>query len=123
MVQRLLCSLAADKDPPRFDMAADIVADFLSRLELEVFTARVVLNMGFPASVESFKTGLQPRDAGFHKADAEIRIFVEYAVEDNAGERDHLAERMAQTVDRRVRRKIVHPQAFMGTTVNADAAA
>src|SRR4026207_269135 len=101
MMQRLLGAFAADKDSPRFDMAADIVADFFTGFEINVFIARIVLNMGFPAAVETLQTSLQPGHARFHEADARIGIFVEDTVKNNSREGDHLSEGMAEAVDRR----------------------
>jgi len=69
MMQRLLRAFAADKNSPGFDMAADIVADFFTRFEIDVFLAWIVLNVGFPAAVETFQTSLQSGHARFHEAD------------------------------------------------------
>ena len=52
-----------------------------------------------------------------------IGILFEDAVKDNAGKRHHLADRMAQAVDRRVGRKPIHAQSFVGAAMNTDAAA
>lgn len=54
MMQRFLGPFAADKNSSCFDVAADIVADLLARLELDILRARIVLNVRFPAAVESF---------------------------------------------------------------------
>ena len=54
LMQPLFSALAADEDAPRLDMAANIVADLFARLELEILAARIVLDMGLPATVESF---------------------------------------------------------------------
>ena len=99
---------------PRFDVPADIVADFLARLELNIFGARIVLNMSFPTAIEAFEASLQPRHAGFHKTDAQVGILIEDAVEDNAGERHHLADGMAEAVDRRVGREPIHARVLRG---------
>src|SRR5688572_3926711 len=123
MMQRLLRAFAADKDSPRFDMAPDIVADLFTGFEIDVLIAGIVLNMSFPAAIETFETSLQPGHARFHETDAEIGILVEQAIKNYSCERHHLAERMAEAVDRRIGRQIIHAQTFMRAAVHSDAAA
>ena len=89
-------------------MPPDVSAHVIPRLELDVLLASVVLDVGLPAALEPFDTHLQPGNASFHKAYSQIRKLIEDPVKNNTGESNHEAEWMAQSVDRRERRKVVH---------------
>src|SRR6266508_3437326 len=118
MVQRLFGPFATDEDSSRLDVLADVCADGLASFKLNVFFARIVLNMGFPAAVKTFETSLQPRNTSLHETNAHIRVLFQDTVKDNACERNHLAERVAKTVDRSVWSEIVHAQALMGAAMD-----
>src|SRR5947209_18403321 len=60
MMQRLFRLFATDIYSPRLDVAADVCAHGFSLSQLDVFSARIVLDMFFPATAEPFKTCLQP---------------------------------------------------------------
>ena len=55
MVQRLLGSLAANEDPSRFDVPANVGTNGLALIELDVLFTRIVLDMSLPPAVESFQ--------------------------------------------------------------------
>jgi hypothetical protein len=95
-------TFAADKDSSGVDMASNILADLFFGPKLEEAPARVMLNVGFPGPVEAFQADQHPRDAAFHEAELHVRELVEDAVKDHAAERNHLAERMAERMNRRV---------------------
>src|SRR6266545_3063633 len=122
MVQRLFSPFTTDEDSSRLDVLADVCADGLAGFKLNVFFARIVLNMGFPTAVKTFETSLQPRNASLHETDAHIRALFEDTVKDNARERDHLAERVTKPVDRSVWSEIVHAQALVGAAMDPQAA-
>src|SRR5688572_7344147 len=67
MVQCFFRPLAANEDSTCLDMPANVAADIFSPLQLNVFALRIVLDMSFPTTVETLKTGLQPRHACFHE--------------------------------------------------------
>ena len=67
MVQRRLRPFATDKNSAGFGVPAHVVAHFLTRPQLNIFGARVVLNMSFPTAIEALEASLQPGHAGFHK--------------------------------------------------------
>ena len=81
-------------------MAGDVFANFFLGLQIEKALARIMLNMSFPGAVEALQAHQQPGNATFHKAEFHVGIFVEDAIKDDAAEGDHLAERMAQGMDR-----------------------
>src|SRR5712691_10072877 len=72
LVQGRLGPFTADEYSSRLDVPPDIRAHFFARLELDVLSPRIVLDMGLPAAVEPLDTGLQPRNARLHEADAQI---------------------------------------------------
>ena len=57
-MQRLFSALATDEYPSGFYVAPDIRAYALSRSELDILFAGIVLDMGFPPAVESFEASL-----------------------------------------------------------------
>ena len=90
--------------------------------ELQEAAARVVLDVAGPGAGETLEAGEQPRAASFQEADAQPRKLVQDAVEDDAGETDHLAHGVAQGVDRRVGRQVVHEHPLVAAAVDADGA-
>src|SRR5207253_8917361 len=102
-------SFTTDENAPCVDLPGDIVADLFLRTKIEETLARIVLNVGFPRAVEAFQAGQQPGHAAFHEAELGIGKLVKNSVEDYAGKGDHLAERMAESMNRRVRGHIIEP--------------
>ena len=100
-------AFAADKDASGIDVARDIFAHFLLGPEIQEAFARIMLNMGFPGTVETFQANEKPSYAAFHKTELDVGKLVEDAVEDHAAEGDHLAEGMSQRVNRRIRAQII----------------
>ena len=78
--------------------------------------------MAIPGALEALDAVDEPAGAGFHETEANFGILVEDAVKQNAGEVDHLAEGMAERVDRRVRRHVVQAHVIVHAAVDADAA-
>ena len=79
--------------------------------------------MAVPGALEALDAVDEPAAAGFHETEADFGISIEDAVEQDAGEVDHLAEGMAERVDRRVGRHVVQAHVVMHAAVDADAAA
>src|SRR5262249_2910309 len=94
-MQRLFSAFTTDEDPSSLYVSPDIRADALSRLELDVLFTGIVLDVGFPATVESFEAGLQPRNPGLHETDAKVGKLIENTIEDDPSEGHHLAEGMS----------------------------
>src|SRR4249920_4267728 len=98
-MQRLFSAFTTDEYPSCFYVSSNIRAYALSRLELDILFAGIVLDVGFPPTVESLETGLQPRNPGFHETDAQVGKLIENTVEDDTRESHHLAEGMAKRID------------------------
>ena len=59
-----------------------------------------MLNVSFPRTVEAFQAHQQPSHAAFHETEFDFGETIEDAVKDQAGEGNHLAERVAERVHR-----------------------
>lgn len=109
-----LASFTADEQPTGFDVANHIIAHVVALLKPEEFSARVVLDVGLIGAVEALQAQEQPGDASLHEADPDIGELVTDAVEDDAGEADHEAERVAQGVDRCIGIEVIHAEVLVG---------
>ena len=79
--------------------------------------------MGFPGTVEAFQANQEPSHAAFHETKLDVRKLIEDAVENHTAERNHLAEGMAQRVNRRIGGHVIESQVLVGAAVDADGAA
>ena len=116
-------AFAADENASFVDVAGDVVADFFFGTKLQEALTRIVLNMGFPGAVEAFQADEKPSHAAFHETELDVGKLIENAVEDHAAKGDHLAEGMAEGMNRGIRGHVIEPQILVGAAVDADGAA
>ena len=121
--ERQFAALDADVHAALVDVLQDVVRHGLAVLQLHEPLVRVVLDVAVPRALEALQAAHEPGAARFEEAVLRVRVALQHAVEHDAGEVHHLAERVAERVHRSVRAHVVQPHVVVHAAVDADGAA
>src|SRR5207248_4284662 len=89
-------ALAADEQPPGGDLLPHVGAGLLPGPRAEQVAARVELDVRLVRAIETLQRQEQPGDATLQEAEPRVRVALQDAVEDDAGEVDQQAEGVAE---------------------------